>query len=222
MSNYVLLSFGIAILLIGIFFFTYERKHPQPRDIMPIVIMCVISSLSRVIFSFIPQIQPSTAIIIIMGVCYGKQIGFMTGAMTAIVSNMVLGQGPWTIWQVLAWGIIGLIAGWFPCYNFIQIGHNRTKIVQSTKQVMKKYLNIGFIAIYAFFSAFLFSIIIDIWTVSTLGSDLTLPMIISVFTAGIIFNIGHAIGNVLFFILLYPVFTKKFQRLKLKYGILNH
>ena len=48
------------------------------------------------------------ALVMIMGVCSGPPAGFMTGALSALVSNMLLGQGPWTVWQMLAWGLIGL------------------------------------------------------------------------------------------------------------------
>lgn len=211
MQNYILISFTFAILLIGIFFFTYEKKRPQPRDIMPIVIMCVVSALGRIVFNFIPQVQPSTAIIIIMGICYGRQAGFITGAMTALVSNMILGQGPWTIWQMTAWGIIGFLAGFIRCYPF----------GQTTESNFKKTTHILLVAVFGFFSAFLFSMITDIWTIASIGSALTPSLAISIFTTGMIFNISHAIGNVIFIFLLYPAFAKKLLRLKHKYGILK-
>ena len=69
-----------------------------------------VASAGRVVFNFLPQIQPVTAIVIIMGVYCGKQTGFLTGSLCALVSNLFLGQGPWTPFQMLAWGLVGVLA----------------------------------------------------------------------------------------------------------------
>lgn len=202
MSNYILISLVFALIICGVFFFTFEKKSPSPRDILPIVIMCVAASLGRVIFAFIPGVQPVTAIVIIMGVCYGGQTGFLTGALCALVSNIFLGQGPWTPWQMLAWGTIGFLAAYLP-------------------RLKSKYLHLLTLSVYAFFSGFLFSIIMDIYTVSSLGESLTLPMALTTFGLGLLFNIGHAVGNVVFICVLYVPLSKKLLRLKYKYGILT-
>lgn len=212
MDNYTLISYLLAVTIIAMFFIRFEKQQPRPRDIMPIIIMCIVSSVGRILFNFIPQVQPSTAIIIIMGIYWGRQAGFMTGALIAIVSNMTLGQGPWTIWQVLAWGVIGFLAGNIPAYDF-------TKPTYNNKQKLSKYLYILFICIFAFFSAFIFSIITDIWTISTLNNDINLKMALSVFIAGALFNISHAIGNIIFILLLYKPLGRIFIRLQTKYGI---
>ena len=58
-----------------------------------------------------PQVKPCAAIIIITGIALGKKAGFLTGAMTAFVSNFFMGQGPWTPWQMVAFGLLGYIFG---------------------------------------------------------------------------------------------------------------
>lgn len=202
MPNYILISLVFALIICGAFFLTYEKKSPPARDILPIVIICVVASLGRVIFSFLPQVQPVTAIVIIVGICYGKQTGFLTGALCAIISNIFLAQGPWTPWQMLAWGIIGFLAAFLPHFK-------------------SKFLQLFTLSIYSFFSAFLFSVIMDIYTLSSLGEGITLPMALSIFIVGLIFNVGHAVGNVLFVCILYSPLSKKLLRLKYKYGILT-
>lgn len=201
MSNYLLISFAFAFIVLGIFFFSFEKRRPSARDILPIIIICVIASVGRLIFSFLPAIQPVTALVIITGVCYGKQPGFITGALCAIISNIFMGQGPWTPWQMLAWGTIGLIAGFFP--------------------EIKTKFRFFLLLLYSFIAAFLFSAIMDVWTVSTLGESLNIQIILSTYALGIIYNIGHAIGNVVFMIILFVPFSKKLIRLKTKYGILS-
>ncbi len=201
MSNYLLISFIFAIVVCGIFFFSFERRSPSARDILPIIIICVIASLGRLIFSFIPQVQPVTVIVIITGICYGKQPGFITGALCALISNIFMGQGPWTPWQMLAWGIIGLLAGFLP--------------------EIKNRFHFFLVILYSVFSAFLFSIIMDVWTISSYGEFLNFNIAMTIFGTGIIFNISHAIGNIIFILILYFPISKKLIRLKTKYGILT-
>ena len=95
-----------VILSIIPFFIHFEKQKPRPRDIMPIVVLSAIAVAGRIIFAPFPNFKPVSAIVIISGVCFGKQNGFMTGAITALASNMFFGQGPWTPWQMYAWGLI--------------------------------------------------------------------------------------------------------------------
>jgi energy-coupling factor transport system substrate-specific component len=95
--NFTVMCAVLAILIIAAFFAGFEKHKPDAKNIMPIAVMCTVATVGRAIFIFIPQIQPATTIVIIMGVCFGKQTGFITGALTALISNMLLGQGPWTV-----------------------------------------------------------------------------------------------------------------------------
>ena len=80
------------------------------------VIAAVITALC-VVGRFIPFFKPIAALTIIAAVYLGGETGFMVGAMAALMSNFYFGQGPWTPFQMLAWGMIGLIAGYFLQYN---------------------------------------------------------------------------------------------------------
>lgn len=200
-TNYILLSFFTAGGICVIFFLSFENRKPSIRDIMPIVVVCIVAALGRVVFNFIPQLQPVTAIVIIMGITYGPQSGFITGALSALISNMYLGQGPWTPWQMLAWGTIGFLSGFLGKSKF-----SRLPVVYCT---------------FGFLSGFLFSIITDIWTVSSLGQALNAGIVLAVFSSGIIINIGHSAGNVVFLLLLFGLFNRKLERIKTKYGVLT-
>lgn len=213
MDNYTLYSYLVAVVIIIAFFAFFEIRKPEIRDVMPIVIICIVASVGRVLFSYIPQVQPATALIIITGVCLGKTSGFMTGALTAIVSNMALGQGPWTIWQILAWGIIGFLAG---CFRSKKTDDLAISLESKPSKNVIKFVTI---CIYAFLSAFMFSVIMDVWTISTLGESLTINSAFGIFLTGIVFNIPHAIMNVVFVALLYKPLDKIFLRLRVKFGI---
>jgi energy-coupling factor transport system substrate-specific component len=181
------------------FFFLFEREKPKTEDILPIVVVCTGASLGRVIFALIPQVQPVTTLVIIMGSVYGARKGYVTGALCALISNMFLGQGPWTLFQMTAWGIVGFLAG---LLGKIQLKNENIKMLLFT--------------IYSFFAAFLFSIISDLSTISYLGDALTISSAAAVFATGIVFNIGHASANVILMIFFYGIISKKLRRIKEK------
>lgn len=190
LNNTVLAFFAFGAALVFIFITYIEQRKLTPSQLLPIVILSVIASLGRVAFNFIPQIQPVTAIVIISGAVIGKKEGMLTGILCALISNLFLGHGPWTIWQVISWGVIGLLAG---C-----IGSKK----------------IGWICLYGFAAGFIHGFITDIWTVLYFGEGITLNLILAVYGAGMFFNFLHAAGNVFFLLLLYKPFEKKLKRIR--------
>lgn len=204
------LTMIIVLSAIGILFvmlFIYERSKPSARNIVPVVIISVIASLGRIIFSVVPGLQPVTATVIIMGICFGKRAGFITGALCALISNLYMGHGPWTPWQMLSWGIIGILASVLS-----------SKISDEKKRSSKVFF-FSFTA-FAFVCAFLYSTIMDFWTVSTLVGNMPSYGVFGVFVAGWIYAIPHSVANILFFMVLYYPLSKMLIRLKNKYGIM--
>ena len=197
MDKALLISYAVvALVLLGSFLLVEKRKLPL-STFLPVVVMVAVGSIGRVIFGFIPNVQPVTVIVILMGLCYNLESGFLTGALCALVSNMVMGQGPWTLWQMLAWGLIGVLAG----------------LAGKIKPLKSIYFAVPFSAL----SAFLFSIITDTWTVMTLGEGMTLGAALSVFGAGLAFNIPHAVFNAVLCALLFTPMNKRLTRIKTKY-----
>ena len=188
-----------VILSIIPFFIHFEKQKPRPRDIMPIVVLSAIAVAGRIIFAPFPSFKPVSAIVIISGVCFGKQNGFMTGAITALASNMFFGQGPWTPWQMYAWGLIGYIAG----------ALNNCHLLDKTYKV----------CIYGFISALFYGFILDSWYLIGYISPITLKTILTAYFAGLPFSLSHAVATVLFLIPIFTLWRKKIDRIKIKYGI---
>ena len=209
MSTITLIVSLSSLAILAFMLFVYEKSRPTARDIVPVVVISVVASLGRIIFSFLPSVQPVTAIVIIMGIVFGKRAGFITGCLTALISNLYVGHGPWTPWQMLAWGICGILAATIAGF-----------VSDNSKEKSKAFLFLmtGF----AFLCGFLYSTITDFWTVSTLIGNMPSYGVIGVFAAGWIYNIPHAIGNAIFFILLYIPLSKKLLRLKNKYGVMKY
>lgn len=200
MNQMLFINSGI-MLCINIFFFVlFEREKPEPKDILPMVVICCGASLGRVIFAVIPQVQPVTALVIIMGSVYGCRRGYVTGALCALVSNLFLGQGPWTLFQMTAWGIVGFGAG----------------LIEKGIRYCNRTVRTAVYAAYSFFAGFLFSIITDLLTISYLGEGLGFASAAAVFATGIAFNLGHAIFNVVLILFLYGILSRKLYRIKFK------
>ena len=106
-----LLTFVVAVAAIAVFFLSFERSKPALRQIMPTVVLAALAAAGRIIFAPIPDFKPVSAIRIIAGATFGRQSGFMVGALAALISNFFFGQGAWTPWQMYAWGLIGYISG---------------------------------------------------------------------------------------------------------------
>ncbi len=194
-----LFIFLAAILAIIPFFISYEQKKPKARDLMPIVVLSTLAIVGRMLFAALPNFKPVTAIVIISGLAFGPESGFMTGALTAFVSNIFFGQGPWTAWQILGWGIIGFLAG-----------------VLAERKLLEKNWQI---LLYGFLSSFFYGIFMDTWTVLGFVQPLALSSALTTYALGIPFNLSHGISTVLFLLPVYKPWLKQLKRIKIKFDL---
>ena len=91
-----------AVLVVG--FAWYERTHPTTRVIALVATLAAMAALGRVAFAALPNVKPTTDIVLIAGYALGGAPGFMVGAVAALASNLFFGQGPWTPWQMVGVG----------------------------------------------------------------------------------------------------------------------
>ena len=110
---YYLASLGVVIASMVPFFLSFERRKPQAREMSVLATMCALAIASRAAFVWAPGFKPTCAIIMITGIAFGPEAGFLCGAISAFASNFYFGQGPWTPWQMFAYGIGGFLAGLF-------------------------------------------------------------------------------------------------------------
>ena len=104
----------LIILLAGIIyavFKMYENKKPPVESIVLIAVLTAIATVGRIILMSIPAVNMASFIIIMVGVVFGKEEGFLVGALTAFVSGLFMGMGYWVLFQMLAWGLMGASAG---------------------------------------------------------------------------------------------------------------
>ena len=109
--KYYFISLLILLECMLPFFLIFEGRKPQARELVLIAVLVALNVAGRAAFFMLPEFKPVVAMTILAGVAFGGETGFLVGAMTMLVSNMLFSQGPWTPWQMFAMGIIGWLAG---------------------------------------------------------------------------------------------------------------
>ena len=109
--KYYLSSLLLIVYAMLPFFVRFEHKKPQARELVTIAVMSAVAVASRAAFIMVPFFKPLTGIVMITGMALGPEAGFLTGAISGFVSNFIFGQGPWTPWQMFAFGVAGFLAG---------------------------------------------------------------------------------------------------------------
>jgi energy-coupling factor transport system substrate-specific component len=201
-DQYMLVSVALVMVSIMPFFIRFERKKLQAREIVLLALLAAIAAVSRVPFAPLPSVQPTSFVIIISALVFGAESGFMIGAFAALVSNMFLGQGPWTPWQMFGWGMLGWTAGLL----------NRRGILASNRWLL---LSFGLIW------GFLFGWIMNLWMATGLLAYGDWPAIAALYASSFYFDLMHALSNAFFLGIFAASWLKILNRFKSKYGLLE-
>jgi hypothetical protein len=106
--SWQLASLSIVVVALAVSFWWYERSHPSSKEIALVATMAALSALGRDAFAALPDVKPTTTMVLICGYAFGVGPGFAVGAVGALASNIFLGQGSWTPWQMIAWALVGV------------------------------------------------------------------------------------------------------------------
>ena len=107
--SWPLASFLLVALVLGAGWLLYERRRPSARMVAVVATLAAVAALGRDAFVALPDVKPITAITFVVGFALGPLPGFTVGAIGMLASNFMLGQGPYTPWQMAAWGLVGLL-----------------------------------------------------------------------------------------------------------------
>ena len=196
LSNWGLVSAVLVVLAIAAFFFEFEGATVSSKEIALVAMLSTISAVLRIPFAAVPSVQPSTYLIICSGYVFGPVAGFMVGAITPLVSNFFLGQGPWTVYQMVAWGLVGVTAAYLGRFG----------------------LNTKWLIVFGILWGYVFGAIMNIWFWTSFVYPLTLRTFVIAQLNTIWFDTFHAAGNAIFLgllgrktIIILERFRKKFQ-----------
>lgn len=201
LKQYHILSLILAVLALGLLFLNFEKKDLKLEKLVLIAAFVALATVSRILFNVItilPGFNPVSAIIILIAIVFGGEVGFMVGALTAFISNNYLSHGPWTVFQMFSWGIIGYLSGLF------------SKILKKNKIIL---------IIFGIFSGIIFSVIMDIYTVLSIDNAFNFKRFLFVQSISLPFTITYIVANVIFLILFGDLFIKRLERIIKKYNL---
>ena len=201
--KYYFVSLLIILETMIPFALVFESRKPQARELVIIAVLVAIAVAGRGAFFMLPQFKPVVAIVIIVGVAFGGEAGFLVGAMTALVSNFFFRQGPWTPWQMFAFGLIGFLAG-----VLFRKGWLRRHPVS-----LAIFGGLATIIVYGG--------LMNPASVLIFQGTPTKAMIIAAYLQGLPFDLVHATATVTFLLIISDAMLTKLDRIKQKYGLIE-
>ena len=185
------------------FFLVFEGRKPQARELVIIAVLCALAITGRSVFAMLPQIKPVVALIIIAGVSFGGESGFIVGAMTMLVSNIYFGQGAWTPWQMFAAGLIGFLSG-----ILFQKG-----LLNTTRAALSVF---GFIV-----TILIYGGIMNFSTVILTRAPINYGTLAAYYAQGLPMDIIHALSTFVILWFISEPMLEKLGRIKTKYGLMK-
>ncbi|MBQ8238556.1 MAG: ECF transporter S component [Oscillospiraceae bacterium] len=200
---YYLTSTLVIIEILIPFFLAFESRRPQARELVLLAVLCALAAASRAVVP-LPNFKPIFGVIMIAGMAFGSQAGFLVGAVSAFASNFILGgQGPWTPWQMMAYGVAGLLAG----------AVTRRGWLPKKPWVLAAF---GFIAMVT-----VVGLLLDCCTIFTSLTTIKWSSVLLVLSIGLRTNISHGIATAVTLLLFAKPLLEKLDRVKLKYGLIG-
>ena len=193
-KQHLIVSIGMACMALIFFLTGFEKRKTGGRRMVIVSVMTALCIVGR----FIPLFKPITALTIITAMYLGGEAGFLTGALSAALSNFYFGQGPWTPFQMLAWGFIGLIAGWMA-------------------NPLKKHRVL--LLIFGVVAGAAYSLIMDVWNVLWYAGGLDWSLYAASVATALPHTLLYAVSNFVFLYFLAKPFGEKMARVKVKYGV---
>lgn len=201
--KYLVTSLIVVVAAMLPFFMMFEGRKPKAREIMVISVLAAIGVAGRAAFFMIPSFKPVAAIVILTGVSFGGEAGFLVGCLIMMISNIFMGHGPWTPWQMFSFGMIGFLAG-----------------ILYQKGILKaRKLDL---CIYGFLSVFLiYGGIMNPASILMSYGYITKSSLIAYYISGAPVDLVHAASTVIFLWFMSRPLLEKLERIKRKYGLIE-
>lgn len=196
-----IVSVEIMIVFLALAYWGFEQHRVSPREVAMTATLGAVAAAGRVLFAPLPNVQPTTFMVIVSGFVFGPRAGFMVGSTAALVSNFFLGQGPWTPWQMIAWGLAGASAG-----------------IMSA--VFPRLATPGMVG-FSFLWGYLFGWLMNLWFWTAFVSPPNWPSFAAICAASFWFDTLHAVSNAALYLLLGPGLVRILRRFRRKLEIVR-
>lgn len=183
----------VSAVLIGGFAW-YERTRPPSQVVALVAALAALAIAGRIAFAAFPNVKPTTDIVVFAGYALGPAPGFAVGALTALVSNLWFGQGPWTPWQMAGWGMCGILGA--------ALGLRRREPSRLTLAVVCGFAGIAYGAL------------LNFSLMATYGGEISLQRFLALEARAIPFDLAHATGNVVLALVAGPAMVRMLIRFR--------
>lgn len=209
---YYLTSTLVIIEIIIPFLLAFESRKPQARELVLLAVLCALAVASRAAFGFVPHFKPMLAIVMLTGIAFGPEAGFLCGAISGFASNFIFGQGPWTPWQMFAYGIGGMLAGLFALCG----------ILKKSPRAWRDggWRDILGLTVFGFLCILLVvGPLLDTSTFFMAGFSASSPL--AIYLAGVPVNCVHGSAVALTMLLFGKPLLDRLRRIQIKYGMME-
>ncbi len=187
-----------AVLCVVPFAVSFEKNAASAMRVVLLSIMVALSVLGRAAFAAVPFCKPVAAVAVLCGVYLGTQAGMLCGALSALLSALMFEMGPWVPFQMLAWGLCGLLGG---------------LTARLTHRYRWLLVPLGIVC------GALFSFVMDVWTVLSIDGTFRLTRYAAALAASLPMTVTYAVSNVVFLLVLSAPLHRTMARLHVKYGL---
>ena len=202
-TNYYLISLFVLLEAMIPFFLVFEGRKPQPRELVLIAVLCALNVAGRAALFMLPEFKPVVALTILAGVAFGGETGFLVGALSMLASNVLFSQGPWTPFQMFAMGLTGFLAG----------------VLARCGVLRRSRLSLCLFGVIA--SVVIYGGIMNPASALVWARALDWKLLLSYYLTGLPVDLIRAAATWLFLWFAGLPVLEKFDRVKLKYGLLE-
>ena len=199
-KQYLPVSLIIAAVSMLPFFLSLERKKLQVRELVIMASVVAVSVASRAAFFFLPQIKPMCALLIATAIAFGPEFGFVSAALSVLLSNLIFGQGIWTPFQMTGMGLTV-----FLCSLIFYRSKRKNRFLIAI---------VGGLLCFAVYGA-----VVDLSSVFMFVSEINIKSALAVFASGVPFNLIHGLTTAVILAIAQSVINEKLERIKIKYGL---
>ena len=192
LASFVILG---GVLVAG--FAWYERSRPPSQVVAMVAALAALAIAGRVAFAAFPNVKPTTDVVVFAGYALGPAPGFVVGALTGLVSNFWFGQGPWTPWQMVSWGLCGVLGAALAIG-----GRNAGRLT---------------LAAACGFAGIAYGVLLNFSLMATYGGELSIERFLALEARAVPFDAAHAIGNVAFALIAGPAMVRMLVRFRRRF-----
>jgi energy-coupling factor transport system substrate-specific component len=199
-TRWSITSLVLAVGTVVFLFLRFEEGRYGSKDIAVIGSLSALGAAGRVLFAAVPGVQPATFLTMMGGYVFGSGPGFVVGVLVALISNTFLGHGPWTPWQMLAWGLAGAAGGLLGKLG--RRGHGKAPFV-----------------VLCTAWGFLFGWMMNLWFWLSFIQPLSLKSFLAVCASSFWMDLFHAVGNLAFALFLTVPVSTMLERFKGRFAV---